>query len=124
MHDSDMRTGTRTAAGRRDLRMSFRDIAEVLQARPMLTRIGSLLHAVAGVSAAMTCTISRHAHALRQEGCTGLIMAAQIGHEAVVRLLLERGAAVDKATQVGRASRASPPASPWHPLAPPPAPAP
>jgi hypothetical protein len=45
-------------------------------------------------------THSRHVHAL-QDGLTGLIMAAEKGHEAVVRLLLERGAEVDKASQVG-----------------------
>jgi hypothetical protein len=39
-------------------------------------------------------------HALRQDGSTGLILAAQNGHEATVRLLLERGAEVDQADQV------------------------
>jgi hypothetical protein len=37
---------------------------------------------------------------LYQDGATGLIVAAQHGHEAVVRLLLENGASVDAATQV------------------------
>ncbi len=47
-------------------------------------------------------THTRHtnAHALRQDGRTGLMVAAEKGHEAVVRLLLERGAEVDKANKV------------------------
>ncbi len=47
-------------------------------------------------------------------------MAAQNGHEAVVRLLLERGAEVNKATKVKctqtiALSRSSPPLPPPHP---------
>ncbi len=42
----------------------------------------------------------RRTRAPRQVGWTGLIFAAENGHGAVVRLLLERGAAVDRASQV------------------------
>ncbi len=50
---------------------------------------------------AIFITHARHAHnALWQDGSTGLMAAAKDGKEAVVRLLLERGAEVDKANEV------------------------
>ena len=54
-----------------------------------------------------------------QDGCTACMMAAQGGHEAVVRLLLQSGAEVNATAEVMRRLRASQTLQrPWlgHPL--------
>jgi hypothetical protein len=77
---------------------------ELLSPQPIYWQPDPNLLPRPAASAAMphTCThdTRTRTHALRQDGSTGLIMAAQNCHEAVVRLLLERGAEVDKASQV------------------------